>query len=172
MNIRYAEMFARGAHAGQIHRDKPFFGHLKDVVYELTNFGFDIEEDELMMCSAYLHHILEDTPVTYQYIEDLFGKDTADLVWTVTDEMGRNRKERRERAYPKIFSTRESSILKLADLSANVHDSIKNQTPQLEMYREEWESIYAAFTPGLMRQAPDILYHFYDLDRIVRKVGE
>lgn len=170
MNIGFAEMFARGAHIGQKYNDRPFFVHLRDVVRELTEFGYDPEEDELMMCAAYLHDTIEDTPTTYQDISTLFGSNVAELVWAVTDERGRNRKERRNKTSPKTFADRNATILKLADLSANVKDAIKESQRfpnPLRMYMREWDEIKAEFEAALIKRASHLLGHLQDLDWIV-----
>lgn len=147
--VRDAEMFARGAHIGQKHGDRPYHAHPQEVVAVLHRMK---QASDALVCAAWLHDTIEDTPTSYQDLKRLFGREVAELVWAVTDELGRNRKERKERTYPKIFSTFESTILKLADTVANVEASLKDGGDKLlQMYAKEWNEIYNAFLEGLLK---------------------
>jgi len=147
--IRDAEMFACGAHLGQKHGERPYISHPRDVVRILRRIGC---EDQEVLAAAYLHDVIEDTPASYQDIKQLFGKRVAEIVWSVTDELGRNRKERKERTWPKIFASKEGTLLKLADLAANVEDAILNGSKLLQMYVKEWSAIYSGYKEGVGRQ--------------------
>jgi hypothetical protein len=131
-----AEMFARGAHAGQKHGEKPYWTHLKKTTQVLSKLGCD---DPYMKAAAWLHDTIEDTPVTYQDIKYVFGKYVAELVWAMTDEMGRNRKERKVKTKKKTFATKETTLLKLADLGANVENAVDTKSKILSMYT--WDII-------------------------------
>lgn len=144
--IKYAEMFARGAHAGQKHGDRPYWKHLQDVTDVLKRMGVT---DEPIWCAAWLHDTVEDTPVTYQDLKQLFGEEVAELVWRVTDELGRNRKERKEKTWPKTAETSASLILKLADLAANVEACFREPSKLQQMYRKEWPEMKERFTHAL-----------------------
>jgi len=141
-----AEMFARGAHAGQKHGDRPYFTHLRAVVNVLKNNGYD---GRSLHCGGWLHDTIEDTPVTYQDIRRLFGEGVAELVWAVTDELGRNRKERKEKTWSKIAASHSATILKLADTKANIDAAIVSRGKILQMYLDEWPEIRAAFSDAL-----------------------
>ena len=65
-------------------------------------------------------------------IKDYFGEDVAEMVFAVTDELGRNRKERKVKTYPKIAANPEAIILKLADRIANIEHGGK-----IDMYKKE-----------------------------------
>ena len=52
--------------------------------------------------------------------------------------MGRNRKERKAKTYPKINSSKDAVIIKLADRIANMRNSNKTDSPQKEMYQDEY----------------------------------
>ena len=165
---KLAEVFARGAHAGQKHGDRPYWTHLEGVVYRLISWGY--ETDSPVVCAAWLHDTIEDTKVTYQEIKRVFGKDIAEIVWNVTDEMGRNRKERKDKTYPKIFSTPESTALKLADLYDNVFKSFKNQDRHLDMYIYEWPDIRRVFLDGIHKHDMPLVYVLEDLNKMIEEV--
>jgi (p)ppGpp synthase/HD superfamily hydrolase len=89
----------------QTYDGKPYTVHLMAVEINLKRFGIDSlngERDQNLLIGAWLHDTLEDTTVSYDEILNEFGKDIADLVYSVTNESGANRKERSLKTYPKI----------------------------------------------------------------------
>ena len=86
-------------HKGQMYGEElPYTYHLAQVVSVLERFGI---KDEDLLVAAWLHDSLEDTAATKFHLEVTFGNRVADLVWRVTNESGKNRKERHEKTYPK-----------------------------------------------------------------------
>lgn len=166
--IQLAEAFARGAHAGQKHGDRPYWTHLEGVAKIVESLGS--VGDEKIICAAWLHDTIEDTSVTYQHILEFFGFDIAEIVWNVTDEIGRNRKERKEKTYQKIFSTPESTILKLADLYDNVSKSIENDDRYQKMYIREWPGIHKMFLDGLSRHCSYNISILEELDNKIKEI--
>lgn len=122
----YARNFAALAHGSQLYGDQPYIVHLQAVARELRSLmvrapGLRFYDRDLAECAAYLHDVLEDTSTTRGELEAAFGPDVADLVHAVTDEPGRNRKERKAKTYPKIRACGPLAVaLKLADRIANV----------------------------------------------------
>lgn len=137
--IKLAREFALKVHTtqtyGTIH---PYFKHLEDVYNVLIRFGFHEETHQDLLVASYLHDAIEDTPTSYSDIKKIFGVEVAEIVYCVTDEMGRNRKEKKTKTYPKIRSNELSVVLKVADRIANAEFSAKDQSPQLEMYCKEY----------------------------------
>lgn len=168
-DAKLAEAFARGAHAGQKHGDKPYWTHLNGVVHHLLLWGY--KRDSPIVSAAWLHDTIEDTNVTYQDIKQFFGKEVAEIVWNVTDEMGRNRKERKGKTYPKIFSTPESTTLKLADLCDNVFKSVENEDKHLDMYISEWPEIRRAFIDGVHEHDLPLMKVLEDLNKTMMEVS-
>lgn len=138
-----ARLFAEAAHAGQTYDLYPYTYHLGQVVSVLEKFHWDEPE---MLCAGWLHDSIEDTNTSYNDIKNEFGEVVAELVYAVTNELGRNRKERNERTYPKIRGNERATALKLADRIANVeHGSINGGKD--EMYRKEFESFQFYLRP-------------------------
>lgn len=77
-----AMQFAEKAHKGQLRKDKttPYFLHPISVAMHLNAFP------EAVQCAALLHDVVEDTPVTQEEIEDLFGAEIAELVRSVSEQ--------------------------------------------------------------------------------------
>jgi guanosine-3',5'-bis(diphosphate) 3'-pyrophosphohydrolase len=133
--IKLAELAALQAHEGQMYGIFPYEKHLRDVDRLGEMFGFD----ENMRVSLWLHDTIEDTRLRYAKILKAFGKDVAELVYAVTDELGRNRRERHEKTYPKIIAAGWRAIgIKLVDRIANVEHSLNDDHELFEMYRREY----------------------------------
>ena len=119
--------------------------HLEDVVSVLKRFGYT---DENYIIAGYLHDSIEDTDVSYNDIRSMFGEVVADMVYCVTDELGKNRKERKAKTYAKIAGNRDAIIIKLADRIANLEYGIKSGSDLVQMYQEEHndftDSLYVA----------------------------
>lgn len=138
--IQAAQAFASVKHEGQKYGEEPYTKHLAHVAEVLRRFKFD---DEDLQVAAWLHDSVEDTDATLTQIEMMFGRRVADIVGRVTNEPGKNRKERHAKTYPKIQKSMDATTLKLADRIANVENSIETATKQLGMYRKEHESFKA-----------------------------
>lgn len=141
-----AMVFAINAHKNQTYGDgndaKPYIIHLISVSDILNRFGFysiDYERGRILQIASLLHDTIEDAGIKFKDIEKSFGKDVAEIVYCVTDELGRNRKERHEKTYPKIRANRNAIVVKLADRIANVEYSSKNRSRQMDMYRSEFQ---------------------------------
>ena len=120
--IERARYFAIASHGSQKYGTNtlPYYYHLEEVYGVLEEFGWT-EEDVLI--GGLLHDILEDCPVSYNDIKEEFGERVAEFVYSVTDELGRNRKERKDKTYPKIVRSLEAVAIKLADRIANIRNA-------------------------------------------------
>lgn len=156
---------------------EPYTEHLKDVQRALSRFGFDLNQNcsdlaQRLVISAWLHDIIEDTSVTYDDVKREMGQEIADLVYAVTNEPGKNRKERHAATYPKIKNHPDAIYLKLADRIANTERSIllyfhapKSPKNFMDMYLKEYPKFREALhTPGL---ADEMWNH---LDRLMTDV--
>jgi guanosine-3',5'-bis(diphosphate) 3'-pyrophosphohydrolase len=138
-----AKMFAEIAHAGQVYNcEVPYTFHLENVVEVLKRFQLT---DPVMICAGYLHDAIEDTTKSFNDIKERFGEDVAELVYCVTSELGRNRKERNIKTYPKIAANRMAVMLKLADRIANVEYGLASGG-KFEMYAKEFPDFYKALS--------------------------
>lgn len=57
----------------------------------------------------------------------------AEIVFCVTNEQGRNRKERIKRTYPKIRNNRWAQFVKLCDRIANVEHSLETKSRMFDV---------------------------------------
>lgn len=126
---------AHKAHAVQKYGEFPYTRHLAHVESVLQRFGFSSYN---LMTIAWLHDILEDTCITRKQITEIFGEEISNVLYCVTDEPGKNRKERKRATYPKIRQNNMALIVKLADRIANIESCIHSgNNGLLSMYRKE-----------------------------------
>ena len=141
-----AKYFAEIAHAGQeYNEDVPYTFHLQQVVGVLTKFQ---HTHPVLLCSGWLHDTLEDTARSFKDIQARFGVEVAETVFCVTNELGRNRKERAVKTYPKIKGNEWACRVKLADRIANVEYGLITKSKQLGMYKQE----HAEFKKGIQHE--------------------
>jgi (p)ppGpp synthase/HD superfamily hydrolase len=126
-----ARMVSIQAHGNQTYDEIfPYHKHLDDVVDVLKRFGFSGK----FIVAGYLHDIIEDTSLSYNKVKRHYGFDVAEMVYCVTDELGRNREEKKIKTLPKTASNPDAIILKLADRIANIEHGGK-----VDMYAKEYE---------------------------------
>lgn len=141
--VKAARYFAEKAHQAQTYGNGlPYTKHLDDVYNVLIRFGFSESNPAHLniLTAAYLHDSMEDTATSYSDLKRSFNEEVAEIVYCMTDELGRNRKEKKEKTYPKIRENPKSLILKLADRIANIENSIGSgvESDFLSMYKKEY----------------------------------
>ena len=107
----------------------PYEKHLADVIAILEEYNYTGK----YIIAGWLHDAVEDGAISYNKIKNYFGLEVAEIVYAVTDELGRNRKEKKSKTYPKIKLNPDAIAIKLADRIANIEHGGK-----IEMYREEY----------------------------------
>lgn len=121
----------------------PYGFHLKMVASFVSRYGYLVAENEadilVLYGSAYLHDTIEDARMTYndivKFIDDFrvgslvlpeeikrkLEEQVPEIVYALTNEKGRNRKERANETYYKgIRDTRFASFIKMCDRLANI----------------------------------------------------
>ena len=145
--VERARKFALKSHGQQKYGNLPYSTHL-DAVAKLTK-----NYDKTAQMIAYLHDVVEDTPTTVQEIKEIFGPLVSECVQILTDEPGKNRKERKEKTYAKMAQVKSEHklalIVKAADRLANLRCCTKNKNERLlATYKEE----QAAFRKAVYRK--------------------
>ena len=131
-----AKEFAIAKHGPQKYGEHPYSYHLAQVSQVLAEFGY--ASDEAIAAAGWLHDTLEDTPTTYEKLASEFGKETADIVWAVTSEPGKNRADRFRKTALKIQSNKKALAVKLADRIANTEVSLQSNPKLYKMYLKEF----------------------------------
>lgn len=138
-DVRRAFEFAMFHHSKQIYADDhPYILHLYDVTMVLLEFGFT---QPRLLCAAWMHDIIEDTECNYSDVKSRFGEEIADIVYAVTDELGKNRNERKEKTLPKLDGFHDAQVVKLADVIANVRQCHRNGNKMYKRYHKEYASL-------------------------------
>lgn len=121
----------------------PYEYHLEMVYKNLMNFlpiigtPEHLTEDELKL-AAWGHDLIEDTRVSYNDVKKHLGEKAADIIYALTNEKGKTRKERANaKYYEGIRQTPGAVLIKLCDRIANVEYSIETQSRMLDLYRKE-----------------------------------
>ena len=79
--IRLAYQIAWNAHAGQFRRSgEPYIVHPLSVAQILV----DLKMDSSCICAALLHDTIEDTEITYNFIQEKLGREIAGMVDALT----------------------------------------------------------------------------------------
>lgn len=105
-----------------------------------TNDG-EISFRDSIMLAAYGHDLIEDTRVSYNDVKTHLGQQAADIVYALTNEKGKNRKERANiKYYQGIRETPGAVFVKLCDRIANVQYSKMTKSRMFEMYSKENEN--------------------------------
>lgn len=120
--------------------NKPYSYHLK-MVYDiaLENINMIPKDAEIDVLSAcWLHDTIEDTRQTYNDIKSNFNERVANLVYALTNEKGKTRKERaNDKYYEGIKKTQYATFIKACDRLANIKYSKENGSSMFEKYKKE-----------------------------------
>jgi guanosine-3',5'-bis(diphosphate) 3'-pyrophosphohydrolase len=139
--VSRARDFGTRVHDDQLYGIFPYWKHLQDVENVLIRFGYG--DDFELLAAAWLHDVMEDKGIQFHDIEDSFGIKVANLVLHVTDDHGKNRKERKANMYEKLKAYPYSTPLKIADRIANMEWSLLTNLSLLEMYIKEHRDFMA-----------------------------
>ncbi len=144
-NQKYADILPYSFHLDCVEKQGMKFMYLIDqkdkrtVVAGLINHE-DMEDfrmthnDVVTICNKFY----DVDSRTGNYVED-FGKQVADIVYCVTDEKGKNRKERKSDKYYKELSENKLAVfVKLADISANTLFSKLTGSSMYDKYKKEY----------------------------------
>ena len=87
------------------------------------------------------HDLIEDCRVSYNDIKNVMGQEAADIIYAVTNEKGKNRKERaNSKYYQGIRETPGAVFVKMCDRIANAQYSKMTKSRMFEMYSKENEN--------------------------------
>lgn len=139
--VRRALAFAAEAHASIDQRRKytnePYIAHPIAVAKIVRT----VRHTDAMIAAAYLHDVIEDTPVELLEIKSEFGLDVAELVYWLTDA---SKPEDGNRAARKAIDRERiarapaaAQTIKLADLIDNTRTISAFDPDFWQVYREE-----------------------------------
>ncbi len=121
---------------------KPYSYHLKMVYDNGLRFKkcIPLAFIDNVFAACWLHDTIEDCRVTYNDIKSEFGFEVAEIVYALTNDKGKNRKERAgENYYKGIRETKFATFVKLCDRIANVEYSKNTGSSMYEKYKKEMD---------------------------------
>ncbi len=129
--------FAIEAHGDQRYGDLPYEFHLEMVASIIRKYFDGHVHLESLIDVAYLHDTREDTDVTLEELVSTFGVTVAYAVDLLSDEDGKNRKERKLRTY-RNFTERIQSLMMIKPLAATIKfaDRLANLTHSVNQIKE------------------------------------
>lgn len=131
---------AQHRRVGQMYSEFPYEYHLTMVYNKAVEYSnlLSAEDQEIVQAAAWLHDTIEDTGITYNDIKTEFGAKIADIVYNVTNEKGKNRRERALRTYLNIAACANSTFVKICDRIANQKHSKDTGGKMMWKYQEEY----------------------------------
>lgn len=144
-NHMYSEYLPYEFHLRMVNKVGNDFKHLlddtKDYFTGETYRGPKQDQVTLQqacMLATWGHDLIEDTRVSYNDVKKQLGESAADIIYAVTNEKGKNRKERaNDKYYEGIRNTPGGVFVKLCDRIANVQYSKMTGSRMFEMYKKE-----------------------------------
>jgi len=134
-------------HLWMVHDTAKMFLHLVPKEYH-----------EAVLATCWLHDTIEDCRVTYNDIKKEFGFEIAEMVYALTNEKGRNRKERaNEKYYEGVKDTLYAAFVKICDRIANVKHSFETGSSMFDKYMEEMDSLMESIDP---RRAYSVMWAY------------
>jgi (p)ppGpp synthase/HD superfamily hydrolase len=119
---------------------KPYVTHLKmvyDFAYKYRHL-LPVEQIEYALAAAWTHDVIEDCRQTYNDVSKVVGNKVAEIVYALTNEKGKSRKERaNDNYYRGIKENDIAHYIKICDRLANVRYSKETNSPKFEMYKAE-----------------------------------
>ncbi|MES2287444.1 MAG: phosphohydrolase [Bacteroidota bacterium] len=122
----------------------PYEFHLRMVVqvcmdfYAKANIDSTTINSGIILRACWGHDLIEDCRVSYNDCKEQLGEEAADIIYAVSNEKGKNRKERANKKYYEgIRDTDGATFVKLCDRIANVQYSKLTKSKMFEMYKKE-----------------------------------
>ena len=124
--ILKAAMFAAVKHSGQPRKDakgSPYINHPIELANLLANEGN--VTDANVICAAFLHDTIEDTPTTKEELIAAFGEKITSIVLEVTDDKELDKAVRKNLQIEHApHKSAEAKLVTLADKICNLRDLI------------------------------------------------
>jgi len=155
--------FAIEAHnnTNHLYDGKPYSVHLSMVAMIAQKYIACIPEQAQsdVLSACWLHDTIEDCRMTYNDIKQVAGETVANIVYAVTNEKGKNRKERANDVYyDGIRKTMWAKYVKLCDRLANVQYSYENMSRMYGVYQKENDAFLEALFPNESE-----MHHYRDI---------
>ena len=149
---------ASKAYAVQCHQStnhlydgKPYEFHLQMVYDNAKKFIHLVPENQkdYFLAACWVHDVIEDCRQSYSDVLKVTCKEVAELAYALTNEKGKNRKERANlKYYSDLKKIPNAVLLKLCDRIANVQYSLAQGSRMFELYAKENNEFVANLNDG------------------------
>lgn len=119
---------------------KPYYIHTKGVVDVIEEFIHLVPEKDRdnVRAGGWTHDVIEDTGETYNDVKNATNEPVAEYTYALSNEKGRNRRERaNSKYYQGIRDYEHSELIKKADRIFNIRYAIKNNSRMKDAYKKE-----------------------------------
>jgi (p)ppGpp synthase/HD superfamily hydrolase len=135
-------MYAIGCHhdTNHLYDGNPYSLHLRKVVFYFHKYKplLNVDDHDVVEAACWTHDVIEDCRQTYNDVRRVCGEKVADIVYALTNEKGKNRKERANAKYYEGIRTNPLAVfVKLCDRLANVAYSKETDSRMIDVYRKE-----------------------------------
>lgn len=136
------------ADVNQTYDDHPYSVHLENVAFTMDKYVWDckFEEYRVLWFGALFHDSIEDARLTYndvskkalKYMNLEDATLATEIVYALTNEKGRTRKERaNQKYYQGIRETKYAPFIKACDRMANAKYSKETGSRMYDVYKKE-----------------------------------
>ena len=153
--IEKAQSLAAECHDGMVDKyGNPYMEHLERVADRVREMEYDFVDEtseiEMYVATAYLHDIVEDTEITRDELDALFGEVVIAAIFRLTRDTGMTYAEYIERVLSRdslpTLAGKIARVVKLADLL----DHVSGPTPCPPSLKKRYEkSLYRLISKGI-----------------------
>jgi hypothetical protein len=130
---------------------------VKDIIREAREAGYALSNDDVdvIIAAAWCHDTIEDTRISYNDIKAILGERVADIVYALSNDKGKTRKDRAgAKYYSDMLLVTWAPLVKYADRLANIEYSVKNKSRMAKMYIDDFQDFDSKLCTGV----PDIIH--------------
>jgi (p)ppGpp synthase/HD superfamily hydrolase len=141
---------------------QPYSLHLQMVVDWAEQYIHYIPEQDRadVYAACWLHDTIEDCRKTYNDIKEIAGEGVAEVVYALTNEKGRTRKDRgNDKYYQGINDCVHAPFIKVCDRLANMQYSKDSGSKMYQMYLKELDSFVSKINFSGIEEMKIALYN-------------
>ncbi len=153
--IKRAAEFAAKAHEGAFRKGStiPYIVHPRETAVIVAG----ITDDPEVIAAAFLHDVIEDSPVGYEEIREEFGVRVADLVRGESEDKSKTWRERKQATITHMKSAGyEEKLICLGDKVSNLRSMAADKLAQGDSmwlkFREKDKNMHAWYYKGILEQ--------------------
>jgi len=145
---------------------KPYEVHLELAFEFACKYIHLLPDDKTVsevLSAVWAHDVIEDCRQNYSDVKNVLGENVAEIVYALTNEKGKNRKERaNDKYFEGIRNTPFADYVKICDRLANVYYSKLYNPSLLYVYKKEHDRFKKELWNVLYKEIFDELEAFLD----------